>query len=122
MKLMAKKKIPPTAPVITVDRVSRLFRLVDLLSKAPLPRVKLTKRLRLNPRGFYRDLNILRQVGVLIEHQDGKYHLRTERSAALDLLPFPDPGLTLGEARALSRCRTPAQEKLTHLVEKIEAE
>jgi len=49
----------------------------------------------------------------------GKYVLEGSVEAAQGRLPFPDPGLTLGEAQQLAKGRTVAHRKLKGQIEEI---
>ena len=120
---MARKRTapPPTDPErpgVTAERFARLVRLLHLLSQKPLAREALTRRLKMDVRGFYRDLGLVRAAGIGVELVDGRYHLSDGLEAALGLLPFPDPHLTLAEARLLARGRTAAHNKLAELLER----
>jgi predicted DNA-binding transcriptional regulator YafY len=119
---MAKKKAPsrPGFPTVSLDRAARLYRLLMLLARGPQTRAVLTRRLRLGVRGYYRDLEVLRSVQIVVELSGGKYHLREEVAAALERLPFPDPSLNLGEARLLAKGRSKAHKKIREQLEKIE--
>lgn len=118
---MAKKQgVAVPVPNITPERAARLFRLVTLLGKSAQTRVVLTRALRLNVRGFYRDLEVLRASGVTVSLARGQYTLADDPDRAAERLPFPDPGLTLGEARQLARGRTRAHQKLRDQVGRIE--
>ncbi len=117
---MAKKQDAPAPVRYTLERAARLYRLVTLLGRGAQTRARLTRALRLNVRGFYRDLDVLRQCGIAIALVDGKYTLDDHLARARDLLPFPDPGLTLGEARQLSRGRTRVHQKLRKQIRGIE--
>lgn len=108
------------AIAVTVDRAQRLFRLLKLLGQGPQTRPVLTRKLRLPIRGFYRDLEVLREVGIKIKLYDSRYHLQDDLSDALDRLPFPDPKLTLGDARQLGRGRLAVHRKIRGLLNKIE--
>lgn len=105
---------------VTADRAQRLFRMLNLLGKAPQTRQALTKKLRLGIRGFYRDLEVLREIGLGIRLSDGRYHLVEPAAEALARLPFPDPGLTLGEARVLARGRLAVHRKIRDLLDRIQ--
>jgi hypothetical protein len=72
----------------------------------------MTRRLRLDVRGFYRDLELLRAVGIAVPLRDRRYTLDETVAAATSRLPLPDPRLTLGEALQLAKGRTPAHRKL----------
>ena len=120
--MMPTKKSPPEPSVatVTLERAARLYRLLITLGKAPQTRAAVTRRLRLGVRGYYRDLEVLRTVGIVVELAGGKYHLREDAAAALERLPFPDPNLNLGEARQLAKGRTRAHKKIRQQLEKIE--
>lgn len=97
---------------VTAQRAARLFKLLRLLGEGPQTRSGLLRRLRLDIRGFYRDLEVLRRVGLRVVLEGRRYHLEGDLEAALDRLPLPDPHLTVGEARLLARGRTRAHQKL----------
>jgi predicted DNA-binding transcriptional regulator YafY len=116
----AAKKPTAVREAVTPDRCVRLCRLIQLLAAGPKKRDTLAKKLRLDVRGFYRDLDLLRRSGVSIELTSGHYHLTQGRDEATDLLPFHDPLLTIGQARQLSKGRTAAHRqikaKLDHIL------
>jgi predicted DNA-binding transcriptional regulator YafY len=120
---MAKKRAAapplPERSGVTAERFDRLVRLLRLLADKPLAREVLTRRLKIDVRGFYRDLGLVRTAGIVIELEEGRYHLSDDVETALGLLPFPDPHLTLAEARLLAKGRTPAHKKLRDLIERI---
>jgi predicted DNA-binding transcriptional regulator YafY len=120
--IMAKKKAgsEPAVATVTLERAARLYRLLNMLGKGPQTRAALTRRLRLGIRGYYRDLEVLRAVGIIVELAAGKYYLREDLAPALERLPFPDPGLNLGEARQLAKGRSKAHKKIREQLEKIE--
>jgi hypothetical protein len=119
---MAKKK--PTRPKaeraapaperagVTLDRFARLYRLVQFLSGGPRTRDRLTRHLRLDVRGFYRDLEVLRAARIGVTLTEGRYALADDPEEALTRLPFPDAHLTLGEAQQLAKGRTKAHRYL----------
>lgn len=111
---MAKKRIETPVPssAVTADRAARLYRLLTFLGKGPQTRAALTRRLQLGVRGFYRDLEVLRTIGIGVDLVKGRYSLEEELASAVDRLPFPDPGLTLGEARQLAKGKSPVHRKL----------
>jgi hypothetical protein len=111
---MAKKRKPPPPPAksVTANRAARLHRLLTILGKKPQTRAALARRLQVGIRDFYRDLVVLNKVGIAITLVQGRYSLEDSLVEALDRLPFPDPGLTLGEAKQLAKGRTLAHRKL----------
>ena len=121
---MAKKRKTPATPStaavsVTTERFVRLYRVVKLLAGGPQTRAALTRRLRLELRGFYRDLDLLRSSGVAITLAEGRYTLEQDANDALALLPFPDPHLTLGLARTLAKGRGPAQRSLAPAIARV---
>ena len=119
---MAKKrtKRPRPAPrAVTAERASRLHRLLKLLGNGPKTRDALTKQLRLDVRGFYRDLELLRGADIAVQLKNRRYVLGEEVGRAVARLPFPDPRLTLGEAVQLGKGRTSAHRKIQEQVAEI---
>lgn len=121
---MAKKRKPAAKPAlpaagVTPERFVRLYRMVKLLAAAAQTREALARRLRLDVRGFYRDLDLLRSSGVTIALAAGRYTLEQEVENALASLPFPDPRLTLGAAKTLARGRGPAHRALAETIARV---
>ena len=113
------KRSRSQAHSVTAARVARLYRFVRLLAAGPVARPVLLKRLALNQRGFYRDVELLRAAGIRVVPRDGRYALALTFAAAVDLLPFPDPRLTLGEAQRLAKGSTAAHRSLRARVGQI---
>jgi predicted DNA-binding transcriptional regulator YafY len=119
---MAKKRsslTPSPSKTVTPDRAARLYRLLRLLGTGPQTREALMRRLRLDVRGFYRDLEVLREAGIDIQLRDRRYTLENDEAEALSRLPFPDPHLNLGEAVELSKGRTASHRKLKQQINQI---
>ena len=119
---MAKKRTTlgeRQAASITAKRVPRLYRLLKLLGQRPQTRDFLCERLEQTVRGFYRDLELLRKVGIRIDLRKSTYLLHGTLAQALDQLPFPDPALTLSEALQLAKGRTTAHRKLKEQIKAI---
>jgi predicted DNA-binding transcriptional regulator YafY len=109
---MGRKK-PAAPPTLTPQRASRLYRLLTLLAVGPQTRAVLLRRLGLDVRGFYRDLEALRGLDIEIAPDPGnKYTLVGELDDALAKLPFPDPGLNVRDAQMLAEGGSPAHRKL----------
>jgi hypothetical protein len=119
---MARKKtsLKPAGAAVSLERATRLYRMLTLLGQGAQSRATLVRRLRLGIRGYYRDLEILRAVGIVVSFSDGKYHLSEELAPAIERLPFPDPNLNLGEARQLARGRSRAHKKIREHLQRIE--
>jgi hypothetical protein len=94
-----------------------MYRLLTHLSEGPQTRRRLLTRLRVDIRGFYRDLEALRGLGIdIVCGLDNKYLLIGSLDNALARLPFPDPGLNVREALQLANGSTPAHRKLRQRV------
>jgi predicted DNA-binding transcriptional regulator YafY len=123
---MTKKRTAPrsrtesTTPVaLTPERFTRLCQLVRYLASASRTRDQITRHLKLDLRGFYRDLELLRSVGVPLTLAQGQYLLGENADSALARLPFPDPHFTLGEALQLARGRTRAHQRFRERIEEL---
>lgn len=110
---MGRKKVE-TAPVtLTAQRAARLYRLLSLLGDGPQTRPQLLRRLKLDVRGFYRDLEALRGLGIEVTTgDDNRYALEGHLDDALAHLPFPDPGLNFRDVQQLAKGDTAAHRKL----------
>ena len=111
---MGRKAVEPVAQVsLTPSRAARLYKLLTLLEDGSQTRTALLKKLKLDVRGFYRDLEALRGFEIDITSTDGtKYALAGNLDDALSRLPFPDPGLNLRDALQLANGTTTAHRKL----------
>jgi predicted DNA-binding transcriptional regulator YafY len=116
-KRSSKSKAPEV--VVTADRAARLYRILKLLGKGPQKRESLTANLKVGVRDFYRDLKVLRAIGIAVGVTDHRYTLAEDVQNAMARLPFPDPHLTLGEARQLAKGRGNAHKKLQQQLKKI---
>lgn len=114
---MGRKKAGPAPVSLTALRAARLYKLLTLLGDAAQSRKLLLTRLKLDIRGFYRDLEALRLLGIdIVVRPDGKYALAAPLDEALEHLPFPDPGLNVRDALQLSNGTSPAHRKLRQRV------
>lgn len=113
-----KKKVDASAVSLTSLRAARLYRLLTLLGTGPQTRAFLLRRLKLDVRGFYRDVEALRGLGIEVgtSGEDAKYSLVGDLDGALAKLPFPDPGLNVRDALQLSNGSTAAHRKLKQRV------
>jgi hypothetical protein len=108
-----------TSSTVTAERAARLYRLLTLIGNKPQTRETLKRRLHLDLRGFYRDLELLRTAGIQLSLVDRHYRLAQPLAAVLARLPFPDPRLTLGEASQLAKGRSKAHRKLRSQIMQI---
>jgi predicted DNA-binding transcriptional regulator YafY len=115
---MGRKKVDASILTLTPLRAARLYRLLTLLGDGAQTRNFLLRRLRLDVRGFYRDLEALRALGieVVTTGDEARYALMGELDDALEKLPFPDPGLTVRDALQLSVGSSAAHRKLKQRV------
>ncbi|OWK34564.1 hypothetical protein [Fimbriiglobus ruber] len=109
---MGKSRQQETSTAVTPQRGVRLYRLLSLIADSSRTRQTLLKRLKVDLRGFYRDLELLRSLGVEILSNGDSYQLVGALDDALTKLPFPDPGLSFRDALLLSQGRTTAHRKL----------
>lgn len=120
---MAKKRKPAkpalTSAGVTPERFVRLFRMVKLLAGSAQTRGALARRLHLEVRGFYRDLDLLRSSGESVTLTAGRYTLEQDLDDAFALLPLPDPHLTLGAAKTLAKGRSPVHRALAEIITRI---
>lgn len=122
---MAKQRISraTAAPkAVTAERAARLHRLLRLLAVEPLTRETLMRRLRLDVRGFYRDLKFLRSFDIALPLRNRRYSLTEDVKKVVSRLPFPDPHLTLAEAVQLAQGKTQAHRKLKDLIARVVGE
>jgi predicted DNA-binding transcriptional regulator YafY len=104
---------------ITLGRAARLFRLVRLLAEGPRPRDQILAVLGIGLRTFYREVELLRRVGVRIRLLRKQYTLQTTAEQAEGRLPFPDPQLTFAEMRELVQGSGEAARRLAGLYEQV---
>src|ERR1017187_5088251 len=87
---------------ITLQRASRLHRLVGFLATGPRTRPAILCELRVGLRTFYRELELLKKCGVKVRHKLKLYHLLPTAAEAEGRLPFPDPQLSFAEMAELA--------------------
>lgn len=114
----SKADSPPTTTV-TLERASRLSKLLKLIAKTPRTREVLLGKLHLDVRGFYRDLKTLRERGVLVSVDGDSYRLLEDLDDARAKLPSPDPMLSVADLRVLCKGSTDAHKKLRRLYDSL---
>ena len=119
---MSKKRSTPpllAGKAVSLERANRLYRLIQLLDSGPKTRAGILQRLRIDIRTFYRDLEMLRECEIVIVLARRKYSLAERAASLIPRLPFPDPSLTLGEAKLLAKGRSAVHKKLKGILEQI---
>jgi len=109
---MGRSRRPAVPPTVTAGRAGRLYKLLLQVERTARPRDALLRKLKVDVRGFYRDLELLRELGIGVASDGERYQLEGELDDALGRLPFPDPGLSLRDALKLAQGRTEAHRKL----------
>lgn len=110
---MGRKKVDAASVTLTNQRAARLYRLLTLLGDGPQTRQQILRRLKLDVRGFYRDLEALRGLNIDVTlGDDNRYTLVGDLDDALARLPFPDPGLNFRDVQQLAKGDTAAHRKL----------
>ena len=104
---------------IATHRAARLYRLVTMLGEKAKPREFLLRKLRVDVRGFYRDVEFLRDLEIDITTTDGSYVLSSELDDALGKLPFPDPGFSVRDAMHLLNGSSAVKKKLKKKLEAV---
>ncbi len=109
---MGRSKTNDPQPAVTAQRAARLYQLLRLTAGAAKARSALRRKLKIDLRGFYRDLELLRSLGIRVCSDGDQYQLAGTLDDALSRLPFPDPGLSMRDALQLANGRTDAHRKL----------
>ncbi len=104
---MARRK-----PDLTPERASRLCKMLRVLGNGPQPKDILVRRLGVEERGFFRDLKLIRELGITIDSSGSSYRLTSGLDDALYRVPMPDLKLSLREALELSQGRSPVHRLL----------
>lgn len=120
MKRSNPRRRPATH--ITLARAARLHRLVSILGADPKTRERVLSDLSIGLRTFYRELELLKRVGVKVRLVGKAYELQTSLDEAEGRLPFPDPQLSFAEMAELSRCDCEAGKRLAELLASVVAE
>ena len=109
----------PPATAVTLERASRLSKLLKLIAKTARTREVLLAKLHLDVRGFYRDLKTLRERGVLMSAEGDSYRLLEDLDDARGKLPAPDPALSVADLRVLCKGNTDAHKKVRRLYDAL---
>jgi predicted DNA-binding transcriptional regulator YafY len=112
-----KANTTTAAITLTAQRAARLYKLLMLLADSSQARRTLLVRLKLDLRGFYRDLEALRTLGIDLQlGTNNRYSLPYDLNLVLEKLPFPDPGLNVRDVLQLVNGPTAAHRKLKQRV------
>jgi hypothetical protein len=107
---------------VTLARAARLHRLVGALAQGGRTRDELLAGLGLGLRTFYRELELLRRVGVRVRLVQKHYVLTGTPEEAEGRLPFPDPELSFAEMGELAKYPGPAAQRLAAMLEQVTRE
>lgn len=107
---------------ITLGRAARLYRMVTLLAARPRRRPELLSTIRIGLRTFYRELDMLKRLGVQVKLDGKAYTCRTTAREAEELLPFPDPQLSFAELAELATGSGSAAQRLAALYAEVTSE
>lgn len=115
---MGRKKLPASEVNLTPSRAARLYKFLTVLDSAPHSRLALRRKLRVDTRGFYRDLDALRKLGIEVAPDgDGRYSLAGSLDDALARFPLPDPCLNVREALQLANGGTSVHQRLRRKID-----
>lgn len=106
-------------PDLTPDRTHRLCRMLMALGKGPLAKEALVKKLKVEERGFFRDLRLIRELGINVANNTRGYFLAGSLDDAFCKLPIPDLRITLRDALELSHGHSPAQRRVRRKLEDL---
>lgn len=106
-------KAAPKAPLTPrPHRIERIVRLIRLVCRKGHTRSELAQQLGVSERALFRDIALLRSLGVTLKPTHHLYRLRADANEIIGKLPFPAPQLTLAEAEQLAQGGTEAHEKI----------
>ncbi len=108
-----------TAIHITLGRAARLHQMVTILAQGSRTRESVLAALGIGLRTFYRELELLKRVGVKVRLVGRAYTLLTSSAEAEGRLPFPDPQLSFAEMADLARCDCDAGRRLAGLLASV---
>lgn len=116
---MGRSKADTPTTSVTLERATRLGKLLKLIAKTARPRAVLMDKLKVDLRGFYRDVKTVRALGIAVDSDRDLYKLTDDLDDARGKLPCPDPLLTVAELRTLSKGNTDAHRKLRRLLDAV---
>ena len=108
-----------TTPDLTPVRANRLCKMLLALGHGPQLKDVLVKKLKVEERGFFRDLRLIRQLGINVTANDNRYLLTMSLDDALEKLPLPDLKLSLRDALTLSHGQSPTHRRVRKKLEAL---
>ena len=108
-----------STPDLTPVRAQRLCKMLMALGSGPQAKDKLVKKLKVEERGFFRDLRLIRELGIAVTASDNRYLLTISLDDALGKLPLPDLQLSLRDALELSSGYAPTQRRVRRKLEAL---
>lgn len=106
-------------PDLSPVRAHRLCKMLIALGHGPQPKEKLVRKLRVEERGFFRDLQLMRKLGIAVTATGNRYLLMMSFGEALSKLPVPDLKLSLRDALELSHGHSPTQRRVRRKLESL---
>lgn len=116
---MGRPKAEPPTTSVTLERAIRLGKLLKSIAKTARTRAELMAKLKVDLRGFYRDVKTIRSLGISVSSDRDLYRLTDDLNEARGKLPCPDPLLTVAELRAVSKGTTDTHKKLRRLLDAV---
>lgn len=91
--------MPTSTPsvAITPRRARRLYRIIIAITRPDTTWNQLVRIARTCERTLYRDIDVLRELGVIVEAARHAVRLVGTRQEALQKIPFPVNGITYGD-------------------------
>ena len=106
-------------PDLTPDRANRLCKMLLALGHGPQAKDTLVKKLKVEERGFFRDLRLIRQLGINVASNGRGYVLAVSLDDAFQKLAVPDLKISLRDALELSHGHSPAQRRVRRKLESL---
>src|SRR3954451_10356702 len=106
-----------SSPVLTPDRATRLCKMLVALGHGPQPKQILVKKLKVEERGFFRDLRLMRQLGIHVASNNRGYVLASSLNDAVRRLPVTGLQISLADAVEISHGHLPSQRRLRRQLE-----
>lgn len=111
--------MPRPSPELSPTRAQRLCRMLMALGEGPQHKNALVRKLKLEERGFFRDLRLMRQLGINVTANKHRYLLTISLAEAFGRLPLPRLKLSLQDALVLCNGSSPAHRRVRRSLEAL---